>query len=143
MYDLNYIKSHLHQFSVCKSCSNINYFTLRECSNCGSNQLIQTDKAVKEQIQHLEDNMKSYDNIVVTFNFDLKCQLCGKVLASTNQSFINKAEQLRAYQRELWIDHRYDCSKVKDRAKEKQRIAKKWGDDMTFEQALISAVWEF
>ena len=143
MYDLNYIKKHIHQFSVCKNCLKINYFTNRKCRNCGSEQLIHSNEAVKHQIQHLENKMKSYDNIKVTSSFDLECRLCGKTLASTNQAFINKADQLRAYQRELWIDHRYNCKVVKERALQKQKSAQAWGDDMSFEEALISAVWEF
>lgn len=143
MYSIGYIKEHKHQFSVCMKCSTINYFTHRECSNCGSNQLIHTDKAVKQQVQTLQKKMKSYDNIKVTSGFDLECRLCGKTLASTNQAFINKTGQLRSYQRELWIEHRYDCQTVKERAYQKQKVAKAWGDDLTFEQALIAAVWEF
>ena len=81
MYSIGYIKEHKHQFSVCKKCSTINYFTKRKCNNCGSNQLIHTDKAVKQQVQTLQEKMKSYDNIEVSQNFNLKCSLCGKVLA--------------------------------------------------------------
>ena len=143
MYDLNYIKSHLHQFSVCKNCSFINYFTNRECCNCVSEDLVHTDEAVKEQIQHLENKMRPYDNIKVNQKMKLECRLCGKTLASTNQVFINKTGQLRSYQRELWIEHRYDCQTVKEKAQEKQRVAEKWGDEITFEQALIAAAWEF
>jgi len=87
--------------------------------------------------------MKCYDNIEITSDMKLKCQLCGKTLASTNQAFINKTGQLRSYQRELWIGHRYNCDTVKKKAREKQKIAKSWGDDLSFEEALIASVWEF
>ena len=143
MYDISYIKNHVHQFSVCKNCSNINYFTNRECSNCGSEDLIHADEAVKNQIQHLENKMGPFDNIKVNQEMKLECSLCGKTLASTSQSFINKTGQLRAYQRELWIDHRYNCTVVRKRAYQKQKTAKAWGDDLSFEEALIAAVWEF
>ena len=143
MYSLNYIKNHKYQFAICKDCSTINYFTNRACSNCGSKELIHTDEAVEEHITELEKNMKSFDNIKITPEFKLKCNLCGKILASTNQTFINKTAQIRSYQRELWIKHRYQCDKVKARARQRQKIAKKWGDNLSFEEALIAAVWEF